>query len=193
MSIWLQNGYGCYNPVISSTGELCFMHWHWHGRQKKDKINFLLENIVYKCLYSERKATKMFVKTLFRIESYLRSTTYVRGLTCSTQHADFVLQDRIGENGRASDARHRWRQMSPTHQGAAPTISAGATPPCSRATDGRHRWRQMSPIHQGALALSQCDRQLYLNCWTFSHFCPSSPTSEPNFFIEIQILSVTQI
>ena len=66
--------------------------------KRRIKIKFL-ENIVHKCLYSKRKGTKMFAKTLFRIESYLRSKTYVRGLTCSTQHADFVLQDRIGENG----------------------------------------------------------------------------------------------
>ena len=65
----------------------------------------LLENIANKRLYSKRKAAKMFAKTLLRIESYLRSTTYVRDLTCSTQHADFVLQHKIGENGRASWSR----------------------------------------------------------------------------------------
>ena len=72
--------------------------------KRRIKIKFL-ENIANKRLYSKRKAAKMFEKTLFRIESYLRSTTYVRDLTCSTQHADFVLQHRIGENGRASWAR----------------------------------------------------------------------------------------
>ena len=78
------------------------------------KIKFL-ENIVHKRLYSKRKATKMFANTLFRIESYLRSTTYVRGQTCSTQHADFVLQDRIGENGRASWSRSPGASMTACH------------------------------------------------------------------------------
>ena len=40
----------------------------------------------------------MFAKTPFRIELYLRSTTYARNLKCSTKHADFVFQDRIGKH-----------------------------------------------------------------------------------------------
>ena len=63
--------------------------------KRRKNIKFL-ENIVHKCLYSKRKATKMFPKTLFRIESYLWSTTNVICLTCSTQHADFVLQHSCG-------------------------------------------------------------------------------------------------
>ena len=66
--------------------------------ERRVEIKFL-ENIVHKRLYSKPKATKMLAKTLFRMESYLRSTTYVRGLTCYTQDADFVLQDRIGKMG----------------------------------------------------------------------------------------------
>ena len=72
--------------------------------KRRIKIKFL-ENIANKRLYLNRKAAKMFAKTLFRIESYLRSTTYVRDLTCSTQHADFVLQDRIGKYRRVSWSR----------------------------------------------------------------------------------------
>ena len=68
------------------------------------KIKFL-ENIFHKRLNSKRQAAKLLAKTLFRIESCLRSITYVRGLTCSTQHADFVLQDRIGKHERLSWSR----------------------------------------------------------------------------------------
>ena len=80
--------------------------WTETDLQDKRRIEIkFLQNIFHKRLKSKRKATKLFAKTLFRIESCLRSITYVRGLTCSSQHSNFVLQDIIAENGRASWSR----------------------------------------------------------------------------------------
>ena len=53
----------------------------------------------------EAKSYQAVREDLFQDWIVPKKYTYVRGLTHSTGHADFVLQDRIGENGSASWSR----------------------------------------------------------------------------------------
>ena len=96
--IWPKMAIVATTKVFLVLGITFDIHWGvrltWRQSRRKTKV---LENTLHQLLDSKRKATKMFVKTPFRIESYLKSTSYIRSLACSTKHADFVLQDRIGK------------------------------------------------------------------------------------------------
>ena len=72
IKIWLQNGYGCYNPVISNTGELFFMNWDCNLEDKrKIEIKFL-ENIFHKRLKETVPLQKNMKQSIFKQILYLK-------------------------------------------------------------------------------------------------------------------------